>query len=188
MRWWLWTPESYFPSAFNSSPVLAPCLRRRSAVSVCFCIMATSSGVLSYLSFAFPSAPSSMACLAASMFFLQFPQILALYLLLDSRTPPAPRLAIVISSCFMSPKILAYVIRQYFYSGDKGQFNAPTRLNWIIGGINCFWSTKHNKNRHKTDLCIHCMYTKLFSIRQSESSFLRIDQRPNPSIMQYFLW
>ena len=37
---------AYFPSAFNSSPVLPPCLRSRSAVSGCLFLMARSSGVI----------------------------------------------------------------------------------------------------------------------------------------------
>ena len=74
MRWWLWTPESYFPSASNSSPVLPPYLRRRSAISfmlasnlgesrwfrvaltsgeVTFITLYESSGVLTLLLFAF---------------------------------------------------------------------------------------------------------------------------------------
>ena len=51
----------HFPSAFNSAPVLPPCLRRRSAVSLSFPNMATSSGVSPPSSFAFTSAPLSIS-------------------------------------------------------------------------------------------------------------------------------
>ena len=40
-KWW--SGLVYFPSAFNSGPVLPPCLRRRAAISL---LLAQSSGVL----------------------------------------------------------------------------------------------------------------------------------------------
>ena len=55
-----------FSSAFNSSPVLPPCLRRRSAVSDSSSL--TSSGVIPLSSFTFTSVPAAKCCFTASMF------------------------------------------------------------------------------------------------------------------------
>ena len=51
----------HFPSAFNSSLVLPPCLRRRSAVSGCLSSMTISSGVIPLDVFAFTSAPLAIS-------------------------------------------------------------------------------------------------------------------------------
>ena len=51
----------HFPSAFNSSPVLPPCLRRRSEISECSYLMASSRGVLFSKSLVFKSAPASIS-------------------------------------------------------------------------------------------------------------------------------
>ena len=69
----LW-PQSwltYFPSAFNSSAVLPPCLRRRSAILGSSPSMAQSSGVLLLntppSTFAFTSAPLAISSSAISL-------------------------------------------------------------------------------------------------------------------------
>ena len=58
----------YFPSAFNSSPVLPPCLRRRAMISGCLYSMALSKAVLPSSQFAFTSAPFSIKISAISVF------------------------------------------------------------------------------------------------------------------------
>ena len=57
----------HFPSAFNSSPVLPPCLRRRSTILVFLTWMAKSSGVWPPLTFAFTSAPSAISSSTISL-------------------------------------------------------------------------------------------------------------------------
>ena len=56
----------HFSSAFNSSPVLPPCLRRRLAVSVRSLLMAKSSGILPF-HFAFTSAPLEISSSAVPL-------------------------------------------------------------------------------------------------------------------------